>query len=144
MTRSQRHKTNALATPRAATDNVFIQEGDYWTIAYNQSLFRIRDARGLQHLARLLGQPYQRIPALALIGPANVVPHSGARSIPPGADEPSERARSAVTKAIRAAIRRIGARHAGLGYHLNTAVKTGHECVYMPDPEQNVSWVAGQ
>jgi hypothetical protein len=50
----------------------------------------------------------------------------------------TERARSAVSWRIRAAIKRIGAAHPTLGAHLNLAVRTGAWCAYQP--EEPVSW----
>ncbi|TWH28374.1 hypothetical protein [Isoptericola variabilis] len=43
-----------------------------------------------------------------------------------------DRARSAVTQRIRAAIRRIGEHHPELGEHLRTSVTTGTFCSYRP------------
>lgn len=51
-----------------------------------------------------------------------------------------ERARQAVTKTIRAAIRRIAAVDAGLGRHLERSVRTGTSCVFDPDPHDPVLW----
>jgi hypothetical protein len=36
---------------------VFRREGDFWTVAYGGSVVRVRDSKGLRHLARLLAQP---------------------------------------------------------------------------------------
>ena len=43
----------------AAADqpNVFHQEGEYWTVAYRGKTARLRDTKGLHHIARLLAQP---------------------------------------------------------------------------------------
>ena len=46
----------------------------------------------------------------------------------------SERARSAVTRAVRQGIARIGEHHPELGEHLDHAVRTGTYCAYVPDP----------
>jgi hypothetical protein len=51
---------------------------------------------------------------------------------------PAERARSAVTARIRAAIRRVESAHPALGRHLKNSVRTGTWCVYAP--EAAVSW----
>lgn len=51
---------------------------------------------------------------------------------------PAERARTAVTARIRAALRRIAAAHPALGRHLDTALRTGTLCVYQP--EHPVQW----
>jgi predicted ATPase len=47
----------------------------------------------------------------------------------------TERARSAVTYRIRAAIRRVGEVHAELGRHLENSVRTGTWCTYQPETE---------
>ena len=36
---------------------VFRREGDYWTITYDATLVRLRDARGLRYLEPLLRHP---------------------------------------------------------------------------------------
>ena len=46
----------------------FRQEGDYWTIEYEGDAFRVRDAKGLHHLARLLAAPGREIHSLELAG----------------------------------------------------------------------------
>ena len=50
------------------------------------------------------------------------------------------RARSTVTKSIKAAIKKIQAHHAALGYHLALSIKTGTLCRYVPDPIQPLVW----
>jgi predicted ATPase len=55
----------------------------------------------------------------------------------------AERARSSVTRRLRAAIRRLEELHPALGRHLRSAVKTGLYCVY--EPERPLRWrVEGQ
>ncbi|MEU4169142.1 AAA family ATPase [Streptomyces sp. NPDC026665] len=49
------------------------------------------------------------------------------------AGSPAERARTAVTARVRAAVRRVAAVHPELGRHLETAVRTGTLCVYQPE-----------
>jgi tetratricopeptide (TPR) repeat protein len=62
-----------VARPRAgaaasttAGDSVFRREGDYWTIAYDGSLIRLRDSKGLRYLARLLTAPGQELHSVDL------------------------------------------------------------------------------
>lgn len=55
----------------------------------------------------------------------------------------SERARLAVTKAIRAAVRKIESADPVLGRHLHAAVRTGTYCQYLPDPTLDVVWTDG-
>lgn len=52
----------------------------------------------------------------------------------------SERARLNVTRAIKAAIERIGEKSPALGLHLSTAIRTGTYCSYMPDPRTPILW----
>jgi tetratricopeptide (TPR) repeat protein len=52
----------------------------------------------------------------------------------------SERARVAVTRALRTAINRISEHHPALGQHLGHAIRTGTYCSYQPDPASPVRW----
>ena len=51
----------ANAAISAAT---FRNEGEYWTIEFGSDAFRLRDSRGMRHLARLLASPGHEIHAL--------------------------------------------------------------------------------
>jgi len=51
-----------------------------------------------------------------------------------------ERARSAVTKCIKKAIRKIGEAIPSLGYHFADSIKTGYLCSYNPHPDRPVAW----
>jgi hypothetical protein len=51
-----------------------------------------------------------------------------------------ERARSAVSKRIKEAIRRINKQMPALGRHLAARVRTGYFCAYDPHPEYPVNW----
>lgn len=62
----------------------------------------------------------------------------GGRSRKAGAA--SERARVAVTRALRTAIGHIGDHHGSLGEHLDHAVRTGTYCCYQPDPGRPSRW----
>jgi tetratricopeptide (TPR) repeat protein len=52
----------------------------------------------------------------------------------------AERARIAVTKGIKAAIRQIRAKDPELGRHLSTSVSTGYFCCYHLDGDHPVTW----
>ncbi len=52
----------------------------------------------------------------------------------------SERARAAVTRAIRNALGKISQHHTSLGEHLDRTVRTGTFCAYMPDPHSPIDW----
>ena len=62
----------------------------------------------------------------------------GGRDRVTGSD--SERARVAVTRAIRSALRRIAASHPALGDHLDRTIQTGTFLSYRPDPMATPSW----
>jgi hypothetical protein len=51
-----------------------------------------------------------------------------------------ERARVNVTRAIRAALRRIGEHEPELGHLLQSAIRTGTACAYQPDPDTAPEW----
>jgi tetratricopeptide (TPR) repeat protein len=52
----------------------------------------------------------------------------------------AERARVSVTKAIRAAVARIGEHSPALGRHLDRTIRTGTFCSYLPDPRFPAVW----
>lgn len=53
---------------------------------------------------------------------------------------PAERARIAVTKAIRTAVKRVAENAPDAGAHLDAAVRTGTYCSYSPDAASTVTW----
>src|SRR5262245_39665060 len=116
----------------------FVREGEYWTIAFDGTVSRFRHARGFQHLARLLRAPGTPIPASELAGGGR---DPNRRQLSPSSPTTTERARSAVTKTIKAAIRRLGTQDAALGFYLGATIKTGVLCVYTPDPGRRIRWV---
>ena len=52
----------------------------------------------------------------------------------------SERARAAVTRAVRQAIARIAEHQPRLGGHLGRTIRTGTYCAYLPDPRAQTRW----
>ena len=56
------------------------------------------------------------------------------------AGDASERARAAVTRAIRQVMVRIGDQLPGLGEHLDRTIRTGTYCSYLPDPRVPADW----
>jgi hypothetical protein len=59
----------AAATAAAVAEaegNLFRQEGEYWTVVFDGSVARLRDAKGLRYLARLLAHPDQEFHAVDL------------------------------------------------------------------------------
>jgi tetratricopeptide (TPR) repeat protein len=53
----------------------------------------------------------------------------------------AERARSAVTRAIRQALLRIRSDNPALGDHFDRTIRTGAYCVYLPDPRIAEHWM---
>ena len=45
------------AAAPAVSRHLFRREGEYWTVCYEGAVVRLRDAKGLRHLARLLADP---------------------------------------------------------------------------------------
>jgi AAA ATPase domain len=56
----------AEAVAPEVSRNLFRREGEYWTIAYQGSVVRLKDAKGLRHLARLLAHPGREFHAVDL------------------------------------------------------------------------------
>jgi hypothetical protein len=54
-------------TQHPAPDFVFRKEGDYWTVAFEGTTFRLKDAKGLHYLAYLLRHPGHEFHALDLM-----------------------------------------------------------------------------
>jgi tetratricopeptide (TPR) repeat protein len=52
----------------------------------------------------------------------------------------SERARVAVTRAVRQGIARVGEHHPELGEHLDRTIRTGTYCAYVLDPSDPAAW----
>jgi AAA ATPase domain len=52
----------------------------------------------------------------------------------------AERARLAVTKAVKSALHRLAAVHPRLAAHLQATVRRGYFCVYTPDPRTPITW----
>ena len=61
---------------------VFRREGDYWTVAYQGELARLRDAKGLGYLACLLDRPGQEVHVLELVGAVDGRPAGPAQGRP--------------------------------------------------------------
>jgi hypothetical protein len=112
---------------------VFRRDGEYWTIEYAGIVFRLRDAAGLRHLAYLLQRAGERVPATELIAPRTAAGQArDARD--------AERARVTVTRAIRAALRRLGQHHPALLEHFKATIRTGTACAYEPDARLSRRW----
>lgn len=124
--------------PEGSAHGVFRLAGDYWTIVFERQVVRLRDTKGLRYLAALLQRPGERVhvtelqSAAAGSGPAERPEIDGESRV--------ERARIAVTKALKAALDRIAAAHPSLGQHLVPTVRRGYFCAYVPDPRRPIVW----
>ena len=56
------------ASARSSKKGIFSKEGEYWTVGYNGSSFRLRDSKGLGYLAHLLRHPGTEFHVLDLVG----------------------------------------------------------------------------
>ncbi len=54
------------ASTRAKPANMFLNEGEYWTVSYEGRVSRFKDSKGLRYLAYLLAHPYSEFRATAL------------------------------------------------------------------------------
>jgi tetratricopeptide (TPR) repeat protein len=59
-----------VARDATAHSTVFRREGDYWSIAFEGHSIRLRDTKGLQHIAQLLANPGREIHSLDLVAGA--------------------------------------------------------------------------
>lgn len=198
------HRLATPDTPSAAA--TFRCEGDYWTLTYDGVTARLKDMKGLHHIAELLRHPGREFHVLDLMrGLPTAARGSDARRPPetrnPGlavldssakaayrqrladlreelaeaeqfndagratrareemeflteqlagavglggrdrlAASDAERARSAVTQNIKAAVRRIRPRLPALADELQRHIKTGTYCAYAPDPAHPIDW----
>jgi hypothetical protein len=103
------------------------RDGAEWIVLFDGRSFRLKAAKGIDHLVALLRRPRESIPALELTA---TVEHGGAS--PDSRD--AERARINVVRAIGRALQRIAEHHAALSLYLTRSVSTGSSCCYTPDP----------
>ena len=67
------------ASLESPDDAVFRNEGDYWTIGFERAVVRMKDAKGLQYLQRLLASPGCEFHVLDLAGGGGPPVAAGAR-----------------------------------------------------------------
>ena len=137
----------AVVAEQSDTLDVFRLVGEYWAIRFEGRACNVRDSKGLGYLAQLLRVPGREVYALDLIAdPARVTcppkdpcGHGGCTD----AYAVAERARLSVTRAIRRAQARVAACHPSLGRHLETTIRTGTYCAYVPDSRLPSTWDLG-
>src|SRR5262249_14764323 len=124
--------------PEGGQRTIFRRESDYWTIAYEGSVLRLKDAKGLRYLEQLLREPGRSFHVADLIPLAADRHSSGASRSAMVTGAAIERARKSVTNRIHQTIARIRTADERLGLHLSNAVRTGERCGYQP--ERPVRW----
>lgn len=122
-------------------NQVFRCEGEYWTVTYAQRTFRLRDGKGMHYLAYLLARPNLGVPVGQLVDAIGAPMTGWHRTEACAPSEYADRARSAVTKRLRAAIAKITTYHPALGHHLTSCIRTGYVCLYNPDPDSSATWL---
>ena len=113
-------------------------------------MLRLRDAKGLRYMAHLLRHPSRGFPAHELFQSVDVrsdkavdLDHDPLDHVEQVVDALRvERARSAVSKRIKAALKKIHTLHPPLGRYLRATIKTGHVCSYVPDEVKPPVWEA--
>lgn len=68
------------AAPVEAWPSVFRRDGEYWSIAFGDDAFRLKDTKGLGYIAQLLGRPGGEIHPLAMVGGCRAEP-TGPRAV---------------------------------------------------------------
>jgi tetratricopeptide (TPR) repeat protein len=68
--------------------NLFRREGEYWTVAYDGSVVRLRDTKGLHHLAQLLTHPGREFHAIDLEAADRQAAPAAVGGSRPGSGEP--------------------------------------------------------
>src|SRR5437773_731271 len=59
---------------------VFRREGNFWTVAWDDVVVRLKDNRGLQYLAQLLARPGQEVHVLDPVAALHAEPGQAART----------------------------------------------------------------
>ena len=127
-----RNGSTRHATPHDG-HNLFLREGETWTIGHQGAVRPLRDNKGMRYIAYLLRNPGRDVHAITLL--------EGDDEAGPEAPHPvaTERARLSVTRAIRRALFRIAAVQPVLGRHLHTTIRTGTRCSYAPG-QPPIAW----
>jgi hypothetical protein len=72
MSRRDKARNSAMpSSPSDAARGVFLREGEFWTIACWDKIFRLSDVRGLAYIAYLLGHPGEEYHVLSLVSEAD-------------------------------------------------------------------------
>jgi hypothetical protein len=144
----------------AASRNVFRREGEYWTVCYDGSVVRLKDAKGLRHLARLLAHPGREFHVTDLeaadsqaaqatpVGPRGRA-EAGELEVRPDLGDAGELLDATAKAAYKARLEELQAEldeanlaraNPSLGRHLSSTIRTGRYCSYTPDPRAPIAW----
>jgi tetratricopeptide (TPR) repeat protein len=133
--------------------NIFHKEGDFWTISFHGSTFRLRDTVGMHYLRRLVANPGVEFSAQNLVdathrailkrgrGKKNRSSHRIGNLNRDHEDAVKERARLMVTKRIKDVIAKIRVTHPELARHFASSIRTGYTCIYVTAEDQPNIWV---
>ena len=82
--RSQQPSYSVTAPKKSVSkDSRFSREGDYWTIEFEGTTSRLKDAKGLRYLAQLLANPGREIHSLELVAATEGRATKGAKHVDP-------------------------------------------------------------
>src|SRR5262249_58502496 len=76
---TRRPESPTAEAPATTAARVFRREGNFWTVAWDDAIVRLKDNRGLQYLAQLLARPGQEGHVLDLVAAVHVEPGQAAR-----------------------------------------------------------------
>lgn len=68
----------------APSVNLFLLEGDYWSVTFEEHTVRVRDVKGMQYLVRLLADPGREFHVLDLVAGGTGSPQPGRSGPEPG------------------------------------------------------------
>jgi len=72
-------RSPSAEVPGAPPAPIFRREGNFWTVAWDDAVVRLKDNRGLQYLAQLLARPDQEIHVFDLVAAVQAEPGQAAR-----------------------------------------------------------------
>jgi tetratricopeptide (TPR) repeat protein len=94
------------ASPSTNQLAAFRREGEYWSVAYEGELFRLKDAKGLRYLAHLLVEPGREFHVLDLVAEPGEPPPAAGADREPGLTLPSGDAGPILDAQAKSAYRR--------------------------------------
>jgi hypothetical protein len=148
-----RRSAEAPAEEIEKSRNIFRKEGDVWRIVYDGEEKSIKHIKGLSYLAILIRNPKRSLHVFDLVIEVGDSPYTeqienfkqmgrekweeeGLSLTRP--KELADKARKAVSIAIRRSLESIEKKHPALGRHLKNSIKTSYSCSYNPD--KPISW----